>query len=212
MSSQRNINIKHTNFSTGLQPGEGLPIWKSETSDGPESHQNSNVPKPVAGLNGKQKILLPPTIENRVSQYCSQYFFFSSTLSLTTFFAPHSFRSFFCFYLENATFVSGLSQDFSIRQYRVGGRRWTEPLHWTRNRWTFPPTTRFIPCTVMGSASGRAVKLFVKTIKHSLSESCQFSQTLSLFRRIQYKQLEKYCQLCMNNHRPLLFFLTKRCF
>lgn len=40
---------------TGLQPGEGLPMWKSDTSDGPETHQNSNVPKSVAGLNGKQK-------------------------------------------------------------------------------------------------------------------------------------------------------------
>lgn len=38
-----------------MQPNEGLPMWKSDTSDGPESHQNSNVPKSVAGLNGKQK-------------------------------------------------------------------------------------------------------------------------------------------------------------
>lgn len=90
------------------------------------------------------------------------------------------FLFFFFFFLllfftwKMATFVSGLSQDFSIRQCRVGGRIWTEPLHWTRNRWTFPPTTRFIPCTVMGSVSGRAVKLFVKTIKHSLSESAKY--------------------------------------
>lgn len=57
-------------FGTGLQPGEGLPMWKSDTSDGPESHQNSNVPKSVAGLNGKQKFSSPPPlylemIENR---------------------------------------------------------------------------------------------------------------------------------------------------
>ncbi|XP_043513781.1 forkhead box protein P1 isoform X3 [Frieseomelitta varia] len=48
---QQGLGLQGHNPSSGLQPGEGLPIWKSETSDGPESHQNSNVPKPVAGLN-----------------------------------------------------------------------------------------------------------------------------------------------------------------
>ncbi|KAF7396574.1 hypothetical protein HZH66_007436 [Vespula vulgaris] len=49
-------NIKVRNYyvyfvNVGLQPGEGLPTWKSETSDGSESHQNSSVPK-SGGLNG----------------------------------------------------------------------------------------------------------------------------------------------------------------
>lgn len=154
-------------------------MWKSDTSDGPESHQNSNVPKSVAGLNGKQKfspyILRWSRIE--ISFLYASLSIFSALLC-TPFaillFVLFLFFSFAFFTWKMATFVSGLSQDFSIRQCRVGGRIWTEPLHWTRNRWTFPPTTRFIPCTVMGSVSGRAVKLFVKTIKHSLSESAKY--------------------------------------
>ncbi|XP_043597714.1 forkhead box protein P1-like isoform X3 [Bombus pyrosoma] len=48
---QQGLGLQGHNPSSGLQPGEGLPMWKSDTSDGPESHQNSNVPKSVAGLN-----------------------------------------------------------------------------------------------------------------------------------------------------------------
>ncbi|KOX69269.1 Forkhead box protein P1 [Melipona quadrifasciata] len=61
---QQGLGLQGHNPSSGLQPGEGLPIWKSETSDGPESHQNSNVPKPVAGLNG----LLNSTVSSRRSE------------------------------------------------------------------------------------------------------------------------------------------------
>lgn len=166
-------------------------MWKSDTSDGPESHQNSNVPKSVAGLNGKQKFFPYILRWSRIEIYflCASLdrlpfpIFSRSFAPLSTPFAIlfvllFSF-SFAFFTWKMATFVSGLSQDFSIRQCRVGGRIWTEPLHWTRNRWTFPPTTRFIPCTVMGSVSGRAVKLFVKTIKHSLSESKIFKLHLT---------------------------------
>ncbi|CAL7950523.1 unnamed protein product [Xylocopa violacea] len=48
---QQGLGLQGHNPSSGLQPGEGLPIWKSETPEGPESHQNSNVPKSAAGLN-----------------------------------------------------------------------------------------------------------------------------------------------------------------
>ncbi|XP_017766831.1 PREDICTED: forkhead box protein P1-like isoform X3 [Eufriesea mexicana] len=48
---QHGLGLQGHNPSSGLQPNEGLPMWKSDTSDGPESHQNSNVPKSVAGLN-----------------------------------------------------------------------------------------------------------------------------------------------------------------
>ncbi|XP_024221740.2 forkhead box protein P1 isoform X5 [Bombus impatiens] len=48
---QQGLGLQGHNPSSGLQPGEGLPMWKSDTSDGPETHQNSNVPKSVAGLN-----------------------------------------------------------------------------------------------------------------------------------------------------------------
>ncbi|XP_014606511.1 PREDICTED: forkhead box protein P1-like isoform X8 [Polistes canadensis] len=48
---QQGLGLQSHNPSSGLQPGEGLPTWKSETSDGSESHQNSSVPK-SGGLNG----------------------------------------------------------------------------------------------------------------------------------------------------------------
>ncbi|XP_035719432.1 forkhead box protein P1-like isoform X12 [Vespa mandarinia] len=48
---QQGLGLQGHNPSSGLQPGEGLPTWKSETSDGSESHQNSSVPK-SGGLNG----------------------------------------------------------------------------------------------------------------------------------------------------------------
>ncbi|XP_043597724.1 forkhead box protein P1-like isoform X12 [Bombus pyrosoma] len=61
---QQGLGLQGHNPSSGLQPGEGLPMWKSDTSDGPESHQNSNVPKSVAGLNG----LLNSTVSSRRSE------------------------------------------------------------------------------------------------------------------------------------------------
>ncbi|XP_017788972.1 PREDICTED: forkhead box protein P1 isoform X3 [Habropoda laboriosa] len=48
---QQSLSLQGHNPSPGLQPGDGLPMWKSDTPDGPESHQNSNVPKSGAGLN-----------------------------------------------------------------------------------------------------------------------------------------------------------------
>ncbi|CAK9812692.1 Forkhead box protein P4 [Anthophora plagiata] len=48
---QQSLGLQGHNPSPGLQPGDGLPMWKSDTPDGPESHQNSNVPKSGAGLN-----------------------------------------------------------------------------------------------------------------------------------------------------------------
>ncbi|CAD1472942.1 unnamed protein product, partial [Heterotrigona itama] len=63
---QQGLGLQGHNPSSGLQPGEGLPIvpWKSETSDGPESHQNSNVSKSVVALNG----LLNSTVSSRRSE------------------------------------------------------------------------------------------------------------------------------------------------
>ncbi|OAD61093.1 Forkhead box protein P1, partial [Eufriesea mexicana] len=61
---QHGLGLQGHNPSSGLQPNEGLPMWKSDTSDGPESHQNSNVPKSVAGLNG----LLNSTVSSRRSE------------------------------------------------------------------------------------------------------------------------------------------------
>ncbi|XP_076478703.1 forkhead box transcription factor P isoform X13 [Bombus vancouverensis nearcticus] len=61
---QQGLGLQGHNPSSGLQPGEGLPMWKSDTSDGPETHQNSNVPKSVAGLNG----LLNSTVSSRRSE------------------------------------------------------------------------------------------------------------------------------------------------
>ncbi|XP_043794893.1 forkhead box protein P2-like isoform X7 [Apis laboriosa] len=69
---QQGLGLQGHNPSSGLQPGEGLPMWKSDTSDGPESHQNSNVPKSVAGLNGDVRFrtiagLLNSTVSSRRS-------------------------------------------------------------------------------------------------------------------------------------------------
>ncbi|XP_076635185.1 forkhead box transcription factor P isoform X4 [Colletes latitarsis] len=61
---QQGLGLQGHNPSSGLQPGEGLPIWKSETPDVPESHQNSNVPKSGSGLNG----LLNSTVSSRRSE------------------------------------------------------------------------------------------------------------------------------------------------
>lgn len=73
-------------FQTGLQPGDNLPSWKSEPSDTPESHQNSNVSKSNSGLNGK-------TIVSR----------FSDDLVLARFCTLIS--PCLCFTFVNATFV-----------------------------------------------------------------------------------------------------------
>ncbi|CAK9827618.1 Forkhead box protein P4, partial [Anthophora retusa] len=61
---QQSLGLQGHNPSPGLQPGDGLPMWKSDTPDGPESHQNSNVPKSGAGLNG----LLNSTVSSRRSE------------------------------------------------------------------------------------------------------------------------------------------------
>lgn len=41
--------------NSGLQPVDGMPVWKNEPSDGPEVHQNSNSHKSGSGLNGKSR-------------------------------------------------------------------------------------------------------------------------------------------------------------
>ncbi|XP_011866055.1 PREDICTED: forkhead box protein P1 isoform X3 [Vollenhovia emeryi] len=46
------LSLQGHNPSSGLPPGDNLPSWKSEPSDTPESHQNSNVSKSNSGLNG----------------------------------------------------------------------------------------------------------------------------------------------------------------
>ncbi|XP_077275316.1 forkhead box transcription factor P isoform X5 [Temnothorax americanus] len=51
---QQGLSLQgHNPSSAGLAPpGDTLPSWKSEPSDTPESHQNSNVSKSNSGLNG----------------------------------------------------------------------------------------------------------------------------------------------------------------
>ncbi|XP_011157946.2 forkhead box protein P1 isoform X11 [Solenopsis invicta] len=49
---QQGLSLQGHNPSSGLPPSDNLPSWKSEPSDTPESHQNSNVPKSNSGLNG----------------------------------------------------------------------------------------------------------------------------------------------------------------
>ncbi|XP_018346625.1 PREDICTED: forkhead box protein P1-like isoform X11 [Trachymyrmex septentrionalis] len=50
---QQGLSLQgHNPSSAGLPPGDNLPSWKSEPSDTPESHQNSNVAKSNSGLNG----------------------------------------------------------------------------------------------------------------------------------------------------------------
>ncbi|XP_077275319.1 forkhead box transcription factor P isoform X8 [Temnothorax americanus] len=50
---QQGLSLQGHNPSSGLAPpGDTLPSWKSEPSDTPESHQNSNVSKSNSGLNG----------------------------------------------------------------------------------------------------------------------------------------------------------------
>lgn len=69
-----------------MPPNDNLSSWKSEPSDTPESHQNSNVPKSNSGLNGK-------TISSR----------FSVGLNFAHFCTPIS--PCLCFIFANATFV-----------------------------------------------------------------------------------------------------------
>ncbi|KYM80914.1 Forkhead box protein P1 [Atta colombica] len=50
---QQGLSLQgHNPSSAGLPPSDNLPSWKSEPSDTPESHQNSNVAKSNSGLNG----------------------------------------------------------------------------------------------------------------------------------------------------------------
>lgn len=110
-------------------------MWKSDTSDGPESHQNSNVPKSVAGLNGKQKfspyILRWSRIE--ISFLYASLSIFSALLC-TPFaillFVLFLFFSFAFFYLENGdvrfrTIAGLLNSTVSSRRSDMNG---TTPL------------------------------------------------------------------------------------
>ncbi|XP_028044781.2 forkhead box protein P1 isoform X9 [Monomorium pharaonis] len=49
---QQGLSLQGHNPSSALPPSDNLPSWKSEPSDTPESHQNSNVSKSNSGLNG----------------------------------------------------------------------------------------------------------------------------------------------------------------
>ncbi|XP_012274756.1 forkhead box protein P1 isoform X4 [Orussus abietinus] len=60
---QQGLSLQGHNHSAGLQPGEGLPGWKSEPSDG-EGHQNSGSSKSGTGLNG----LLNSIVSSRRSE------------------------------------------------------------------------------------------------------------------------------------------------
>ncbi|XP_071636025.1 forkhead box P isoform X14 [Temnothorax longispinosus] len=53
---QQGLSLQGHNPSSGLAPpGDTLPSWKSEPSDTPESHQNSNVSKSNSGLNASSR-------------------------------------------------------------------------------------------------------------------------------------------------------------
>ncbi|XP_025986611.2 forkhead box protein P1 isoform X13 [Solenopsis invicta] len=52
---QQGLSLQGHNPSSGLPPSDNLPSWKSEPSDTPESHQNSNVPKSNSGLNASSR-------------------------------------------------------------------------------------------------------------------------------------------------------------
>ncbi|XP_012055440.1 PREDICTED: forkhead box protein P1 [Atta cephalotes] len=52
---QQGLSLQGHNPSSGLPPGDNLPSWKSEPSDTPESHQNSNVAKSNSGLNASSR-------------------------------------------------------------------------------------------------------------------------------------------------------------
>ncbi|XP_020707036.2 forkhead box protein P1 isoform X3 [Athalia rosae] len=50
---QQGLGLQGHNHSSGLQPGDGMTIWKNEPSDGTDQvHQNSNAHKSGSGLNG----------------------------------------------------------------------------------------------------------------------------------------------------------------
>ncbi|XP_046620125.1 forkhead box protein P1 isoform X2 [Neodiprion virginianus] len=49
---QQGLGLQGHNHSSGLQPGDGMTVWKNEPSDGTEVHQNSNPHKSGGGLNG----------------------------------------------------------------------------------------------------------------------------------------------------------------
>ncbi|KAG5319588.1 FOXP1 protein, partial [Pseudoatta argentina] len=53
---QQGLSLQgHNPSSAGLPPSDNLPSWKSEPSDTPESHQNSNVAKSNSGLNASSR-------------------------------------------------------------------------------------------------------------------------------------------------------------
>ncbi|XP_011638436.1 forkhead box protein P1 [Pogonomyrmex barbatus] len=52
---QQGMGLQSHNPSSGLPPSDNLPSWKSEPSDTPESHQNSNVSKSNSGLNAPSR-------------------------------------------------------------------------------------------------------------------------------------------------------------
>ncbi|XP_015126316.1 forkhead box protein P1 isoform X1 [Diachasma alloeum] len=49
---QQGLSLQGHNHSSGNLPGEALPGWKSESSEGGDSHQNSSIPKSAASSNG----------------------------------------------------------------------------------------------------------------------------------------------------------------
>ncbi|XP_011297099.1 forkhead box protein P1 isoform X4 [Fopius arisanus] len=49
---QQGLSLQGHNHSSGNLPGEPLPGWKSESSEGGDSHQNSSIPKSAASSNG----------------------------------------------------------------------------------------------------------------------------------------------------------------
>ncbi|XP_063979383.1 forkhead box protein P1 isoform X5 [Diachasmimorpha longicaudata] len=49
---QQGLSLQGHNHTSGNLPGEALPGWKSESSEGGDSHQNSSIPKSAASSNG----------------------------------------------------------------------------------------------------------------------------------------------------------------
>ncbi|XP_033208741.1 forkhead box protein P1 isoform X2 [Belonocnema kinseyi] len=61
---QQGLGLQGHNHSSGMQPTDGIPTWKTESTDGTESHQNSGISKSSSGLNG----LLHSTASSRRSE------------------------------------------------------------------------------------------------------------------------------------------------
>ncbi|XP_043283738.1 forkhead box protein P1 isoform X4 [Venturia canescens] len=49
---QQSLGLQGHNHSSGMQPNDGLPSWKSESSEGADNLQSSNLPKSASSLNG----------------------------------------------------------------------------------------------------------------------------------------------------------------